>query len=26
MIIYDSVQKTKREFIPQESGKATLYV
>lgn len=26
MYIYDSVQKTKREFIPQESGKATLYV
>ncbi|MFA5233759.1 MAG: cysteine--tRNA ligase [Sulfurimonas sp.] len=26
MTIYDSVQKTKREFIPQESGKATLYV
>jgi len=26
MYIYDSVQKTKREFIPQEEGKATLYV
>ncbi|MBW6487946.1 cysteine--tRNA ligase [Sulfurimonas sp.] len=26
MTIYDSVQKTKREFIPQESGKASLYV
>ena len=26
MQIYDSVQKTKREFIPQEEGKATLYV
>lgn len=26
MFIYDSVQKTKREFIPQEPGKATLYV
>jgi len=24
--IFDSVQKTKREFIPQEEGKATLYV
>ena len=26
MHIYDSVQKTKREFIPQNEGKATLYV
>ncbi len=26
MFIYDSVQKTKREFIPQEAGKASLYV
>src|SRR3990167_3747411 len=26
MTIYDSVQKTKREFISQESGKASLYV
>ncbi|PNV82187.1 MAG: cysteine--tRNA ligase [Sulfurimonas sp.] len=26
MYIYDSVQKTKREFIPQESGKVSLYV
>ena len=26
MYIYDSVQKTKREFIPQEEGKASLYV
>ncbi|MDF1875857.1 cysteine--tRNA ligase [Sulfurimonas sp. SAG-AH-194-I05] len=26
MRIYDSVQKIKREFIPQEEGKATLYV
>ncbi|MFT5661728.1 MAG: cysteinyl-tRNA synthetase [Sulfurimonas sp.] len=26
MYIYDSVQKTKREFIPQNKGKATLYV
>ena len=26
MYIYDSVQKTKREFIPQNEGKATLYV
>ena len=26
MFIFDSVQKTKREFIPQEKGKATLYV
>lgn len=26
MTIYDSVQKTKREFIPQESGKVSLYV
>lgn len=26
MYIYDSVQKTKREFLPQEEGKATLYV
>ncbi len=26
MFIFDSVQKTKREFIPQEQGKATLYV
>ena len=26
MLIFDSVQKTKREFIPQQEGKATLYV
>lgn len=26
MFIYDSVQKTKREFTPQEEGKVTLYV
>ena len=26
MTIFDSVQKTKREFIPQNEGKATLYV
>ncbi len=26
MQLFDSVQKTKREFIPQEEGKATLYV
>ena len=26
MYIYDSVQKTKREFTPQNVGKATLYV
>ncbi|WP_310441403.1 cysteine--tRNA ligase [Sulfurimonas sp.] len=26
MTIYDSAQKTKREFISQESGKASLYV
>ena len=26
MFIFDSVQKTKREFIPQEEGKASLYV
>ena len=26
MTIYDSVQKKKRKFIPQEEGKATLYV
>ena len=26
MTIFDSVQKTKREFIPQEEGKVTLYV
>ena len=26
MYIFDSVQKTKREFIPQEEGKASLYV
>ncbi|MEA3331949.1 MAG: cysteine--tRNA ligase [Campylobacterota bacterium] len=26
MLIFDSVQKTKREFIPQVKGKATLYV
>ena len=26
MTIYDSVKKEKREFIPQEEGKATLYV
>lgn len=26
MTIFDSVQKKKREFIPQEEGKATLYV
>ncbi|MFA5453931.1 MAG: cysteine--tRNA ligase [Sulfurimonas sp.] len=26
MTIYDSVQKTKREFIPQENGKVSLYV
>ncbi|MDQ7044581.1 MAG: cysteine--tRNA ligase [Sulfurimonas sp.] len=26
MQIYDSVKKTKREFIPQTEGKATLYV
>jgi cysteinyl-tRNA synthetase len=26
MYIYDSVQKIKREFIPQEEGKVTLYV
>ena len=26
MYIYDSAQKTKREFIPQIQGKATLYV
>lgn len=26
MYIYDSAQKTKREFISQEEGKATLYV
>ena len=26
MYLYDSVQKTKREFIPQTEGKATLYV
>ena len=26
MTIYDSVQKTKREFIPQTEGEATLYV
>ncbi|QOY52974.1 cysteine--tRNA ligase [Candidatus Sulfurimonas baltica] len=26
MYIYDSVQKTKREFIPLEDGKASLYV
>jgi cysteinyl-tRNA synthetase len=26
MTIYDSVQKTKREFIPQEEGKVSLYV
>ncbi|TKI69495.1 cysteine--tRNA ligase [Sulfurimonas crateris] len=26
MTIYDSVQKTKREFIPQESDKVSLYV
>lgn len=26
MYIFDSVQKTKREFIPQENGKVSLYV
>lgn len=26
MFIYDSVQKTKRKFIPQEEGKVSLYV
>jgi cysteinyl-tRNA synthetase len=26
MLIFDSVQKTKREFIPLEEGKASLYV
>ena len=26
MTIFDSVQKTKREFIPQEEGKVSLYV
>ena len=26
MQIYDSVQKTKREFIPLEEGKVSLYV
>lgn len=26
MFIYDSVQKTKREFVPQEEGKVKLYV
>ncbi len=26
MIIYDSVQKTKREFIPQDDNKVSLYV
>ncbi len=26
MLIFDSVQKTKREFIPQEEGKVSLYV
>ena len=26
MLIYDSVQKTKREFIPLQEGKASLYV
>ena len=26
MYIFDSAQKTKRKFIPQEEGKATLYV
>ncbi|MCK9473958.1 cysteine--tRNA ligase [Sulfurimonas sp.] len=26
MYIYDSVQKTKREFVPQERGKVSLYV
>jgi len=26
MTIYDSVRKTKRQFIPQEEGKVSLYV